>query len=392
LAGQVQTEGRESMRATQNGLSIDLASQSMTSRAMKSISKTAGIKDIAKTLGISIGTVDRALHERAGVSPKTKARVLQMAEQLGYKPNLAAQALKLNRRIEIAVVLPKQISHFFDPLRAGIRSAAEATVGLHVKLNFHEYPRLGQGDFELLEARLKDNCDGIIFTPGNPRKLDPIIHRLTQQGVAMFCVSSDAPGSGRIGLVSAHAYTSGALAAELLAHKLYRKAHVATITGELTTLDHAEKLRGFAATLAMLAPHLTLLPALESHERPKEAYRQTVALLEGDTKPQGLYISTANSIPVLKAIEEHGLLGKIQVVTTDLFPELVSLIETGQILATLYQRPHTQGKVAFERLIAYLLDDKKVSPIISLAPHIIFRSNLALFTDRLDDIVDSAPS
>jgi len=99
---------------------------------MKTTSKTAGIKDIAKALGISIGTVDRVLHERTGVSLKTKARVQQMAEQLGYKPNLAAQALKLNRRIEIAVVLPKQISHFFDPLRSGIRAAAAATVGLHV--------------------------------------------------------------------------------------------------------------------------------------------------------------------------------------------------------------------------------------------------------------------
>jgi LacI family transcriptional regulator len=359
---------------------------------MNSTPKSAGIKDIARTLGISIGTVDRVLHNRTGVSLKTKARVLETAEKLGYKPNLAAQALKLNRTIEIAVVLPRQISHFFDPLRAGIRSAAEATVGMHVKVTFHEYPRLGQGDLELLESRLKEKCDGIIFTPGNPRKLDPIINRLTAHGTAMLCVASDAPSSGRIGLVSAHAYTSGALAAELLAHKLARKGHVATITGELTTLDHADKLRGFAATLAMLAPHLSLLPAIESHERPKEAYRQTIALLHGETKPQGLYISTANSIPVLQALEEEGVLGKIQVVTTDLFQELVPLIETGKILATLYQRPFTQGKVAFESLIAYLLEEKKTSPIIRLAPHIIFRSNLPLFTDRLDDLTDTSQS
>ena len=375
-----------------NRRNMGLALLATTSDPMNNTPKTAGIKDIAKALGISIGTVDRALHERTGVSLKTKAGVLQMAEQLGYKPNLAAQALKLNRRIEIAVVLPKQISHFFDPLRAGIRSAVDATVGMHVKVTFHEYPRMGQGDLELLEARLKDRCDGIIFTPGNPRKLEPVIRRLTAQGTAMLCVASDAPSSARIGLVSAHAYTSGALAAELLAIKLARKTHVATITGELTTLDHAEKLRGFAATLAMLAPHLNLLPAIESHERPKEAYRQTIALLHGETKPQGLYISTANSIPVLRALEEEDLLGKIQVVTTDLFQELVPLIETGKILATLYQRPFTQGKVAFESLITYLLEEKKTSPMIRLAPHIIFRSNLPLFTDRLDDITDSEGS
>jgi LacI family transcriptional regulator len=355
---------------------------------MKNSSKASGIKDIAQALRISIGTVDRALHGRTGVSLKTKARVLQMAEKLGYKPNLAAQALKLNRRIEIAIVLPKHISHFFDPLRAGIQAAADATVGLHVKVTFLEYMRLGQGDAELLESTLKGKYDGIIFTPGNPRILDPIIHRLTAQGSAMLCVATDAPGSDRIGFVSAHAYTSGALAAELLAHKLNRKAHVATITGELTTLDHAEKLRGFAATLAMLAPHLSLLPVVESHERPKEAYRQTLALLRGDITPQGLYISTANSMPVLQALEEEGLLGKIQVVATDLFAELVPLIESGKVLATIYQRPFTQGKVAFESLISYLIEEKKVFPMVRLAPHIIFRSNLPLFTNRLDDLVD----
>jgi LacI family transcriptional regulator len=355
-------------------------------------SKTAGIKDIANALGISIGTVDRALHGREGVSLKTKARVLQMAEKLGYKPNLAAVALKLNRRLEIGVVLPKEISHFFDPLRAGIQAAADATVGLHVKVTFYEYPRLGEGDADLLEARLKERYDGIIFTPGNPRKLDTIIQRLTAHGTAMLCVASDAPGSRRIGLVSSHAYSSGALAAELLSHKLSRKAHVATITGELTTLDHAEKLRGFAATLAMLAPHLSLLPVVESHERPKEAYRQTIALLHGDTKPQGLYISTANSLPVLRALEEEDMLGKIQVITTDLFQQLVPMIETGKILATLYQRPYTQGKIAFESLITHLLEERKTSPMIRLAPHIIFRSNLPLFTDRLDGLADPGRS
>jgi len=41
---------------------------------MDTKSTTAGIKDIARALGISIGTVDRALHGRAGVSKTTQAR------------------------------------------------------------------------------------------------------------------------------------------------------------------------------------------------------------------------------------------------------------------------------------------------------------------------------
>ena len=45
-----------------------------------------GIKDIARALGVSTGTVDRALHGKPEVSAATRARVLGMAESLGYRP------------------------------------------------------------------------------------------------------------------------------------------------------------------------------------------------------------------------------------------------------------------------------------------------------------------
>jgi LacI family transcriptional regulator len=208
----------------------------------------------------------------------------------------------------------------------------------------------------------------------------------------MFCMASDAPDSGRIGCVTVDAYTSGALAAELLSHKLQAPSRVATITGELATFDHAEKLRGFAASLAMLAPHLTLLPVVETHESPEDAYRQTVALLRSKMRPDAIYVSTANSLPVLRALEENKLLGRVQVITTDLFHELVPLLESGKVLATLYQRPEAQGKLAFESLIAHLMDKNKPVRTHRFAPHIILRSNLSLFVNRLIPATATAAS
>ena len=222
--------------------------------------KSAGIRDIAEALGTSIGTVDRALHDRSGVSARTRARVLRMAERLGYKPNVAARSLRLNRNVRIAAVLPREIAAFFDPLRAGIQAAANDSVGLQLTLDFIDYPRLGSGDVAALERAASKKYDGILFTPGRPRELAGVIRRIVGQGIPMLCVASDAPDTGRISSVSVDAYTSGALAAELLSLKLQSSSRVATVTGDLATFDHAEKLRGFAATLAMLAPHLTLLP------------------------------------------------------------------------------------------------------------------------------------
>jgi LacI family transcriptional regulator len=347
--------------------------------------KSVGIKEIAAAAGISIGTVDRALHNRDGVNPKTRTKVLKIAEKLGYRPNLAARSLKLNRRLRIAAHLPQQIASFFDPLREGIREAAASLHGVTVDLTIRTYPHMGEGDLKLLEEDLTKDYDGLLITPGNPTRLEPAIRRFTERGTTVVCVASDAPRTNRLASISADAATSGSIAAELLGMVLPAEGPVAIITGDLNTFDHGEKLRGFAATLATMAPHLTLMPAIESHESPHEAYRAAQELLRRRTKPIGIYINTANSIPVLRAIDEAGLWGKLKLVTTDLFSELVPLLESGKIVATLYQRPFTQGKLAFETLCRYLIDGAEPDAITRLAPHIILHSNLHLFLGRLSE-------
>ena len=351
--------------------------------------KPPSIKDIAEALGVSIGTVDRALHGRTDVSPTTRARVLKKAEQIGYQPNIAARSLKLNRRLRIGVYLPREIASFFDPLRSGVRAAASAPTGVNVELVFRTFPRLDEGDLALFTADADQKFDGIIVAPGNPDHIGSTLNALARRKIPVICVASDAPRSERLASVTADAHASGAIAAEIFSRTIQKTGHLATITGELTTLDHVEKVRGFAANLAVFAPNLSLLPAIESHEQPKLAYRQTIALLSRKPYPLGIYISTANSIPVLRALEEKNLLGKIQVITTDLFPELIPYIESGKILATLYQRPFTQGKTALELLFRYLIDGVTPATLARFAPHIILRSNLALFASYLGDLGDA---
>lgn len=343
----------------------------------------AGIKEIAKALGISIGTVDRALHNRAGISPNTRAQVLKMADRLNYKPNVVARSLKLNRHLRVGVRLPREIAAFFDPLREGIRTAAERMVGVNIDLDFRDYPHIGKGDVELLEADMGRHYDGMILTPGDPSRFDPLIRSFTAHGIPVVCVASDAPRSGRVAAVTVDAAISGGIAAELFARTLPKPGAVAIVTGDLSTKDHADKLKGFAATLATIAPHLSLLPAIETHDSPQDARRKTVALLERKPRPAAIYISTANSLPVLRALDDQGALDQILVVATDLFSELVPFLESGKILAALYQRPAAQGRAAAEALVHYVLEGAAPNPVTRFAPHIVLRSNLPLFLDRV---------
>ena len=102
---------------------------------------------------------------------------------------------------------------------------------------------MGRGDVELLEADFARHYDGLILTPGDPAKFDPLIRKLTAQGIPVVCVASEAPHSGQLASISIDAATSGGIAAELFARTLQRPANVAVITGDLKTRDHAEKLK-----------------------------------------------------------------------------------------------------------------------------------------------------
>jgi LacI family transcriptional regulator len=352
---------------------------------MSERTKPAGIKEIAQALKISIGTVDRALHSRPGVSPKTRDLVLKMAEKLKYSPNIAARSLKLNRHLKIGIFLPEQITFFFDALRNGIRSAAETESGAAIDLNFFAYPRLGQGDVEAMEKANWQQFDGIIVAPGNPVAFGDISTLAQKIHKPLVFVATDAPRLHRIASIAVDASVSGGVAADLLGRFIRTPGTVATVTGDLRVQDHADKLRGFAATLATLSPHLTLLPIIESHESPKDAYDATIKLVKSHKDLTGIYISTANSLPVIRALEAQGRLGQTAVITTDLFPELVELIEDGRVAASLYQRPLSQGRLAFEVLSTYLDTGSIPQPITRLAPHIVLRSNLSLFMGSVSE-------
>jgi LacI family transcriptional regulator len=341
-----------------------------------------GIKDIARQLGISTGTVDRALNGKPEVSAATRAKVLRLAEQLGYTPNLAARYLQSRRQTRISVHLPHRIALFWDALRDGIREAAAPFApALHVE--FKTYPSLGEGDIPLLEQALEQGTDGLIIAPGNPAALAPYLREAAKRDIPVVCVVTDAPDSPRLASVSADPYTVGAVAGELLGRFLPGGGQVGFVTGWLATQDHADKLRGFVSSLSTTSPWLALGPIVEAHEDEREAHRRTREMLRANPGLKGLYISTVNSLPVLKAAEQENRLAGLTVVTTDLFPELVEWIRSGKVAATVYQRPLTQGRVALQTLYQHLQHRRRPTANQRVVPYLVMRTNLDLVLERL---------
>lgn len=84
------------------------------------------IKDVAAVVGLSPSTVSRAFGRPDKVDEMTRRRIIAAADELGYRPNLAARALNTGRTQCLGVILPDLENPFFAGVLKGIESAGDA--------------------------------------------------------------------------------------------------------------------------------------------------------------------------------------------------------------------------------------------------------------------------
>ncbi len=84
------------------------------------------MKEIAKKLGVSVSTISRALQDSPELHPETKRKIVEMAKEMNYQPNLLAQSLRISRTKTLGVIVPEITSHFFGSCVSGIQDTANS--------------------------------------------------------------------------------------------------------------------------------------------------------------------------------------------------------------------------------------------------------------------------
>jgi len=362
--------------------------------ALEMKNERRGIHQIAELANVSIGTVDRALHGRNGIRESTRHRILQIAAQIGYTPNLAARALSASKTgVRIGVCVPREIRFFYDQLWSGVLDEARRVAQLGVQLVYRPVPRLGVDETEAFKELVESGVNGIILTAGDPEGLKPLIDSAEANGIRVVCVSTDAPGSRRSTVICVEPWLNGCLAGELMGKFVAPGSKVAVVAGMLSTEDHRRKTDGFSDAFPRHCPGGKIVRVVEGHEDEDESFQKTFDLLGSVPGLVGLYVNTVNCLPVCRALAAHGLAGKVKLITTDLFAEMAAYFRKDIITASIYQQPHRQGQLAVRHMADHLTTKMPFPPTVHLSPGVVMSSNLNLFREmRTPDFIfdDSA--
>jgi LacI family repressor for deo operon, udp, cdd, tsx, nupC, and nupG len=146
------------------------------------------LKDIAEQLNVSAMTVSKALRDAKDIAPETRARVRQLAEQLGYVPDIAAQGLRNRKSYLLGLVIPSVANPIFGRMVSAIEERAEAARYGVLLAQTHNY---AEREDAALRRLLERRVDGVLVWPVvRQNSVSPGFQRLKVRGTPTLLLGS----------------------------------------------------------------------------------------------------------------------------------------------------------------------------------------------------------
>ncbi len=328
----------------------------------------AGLKDVARMVGVSISTISRALHRPEMVDAETRERVNVAVSALGYVPQGVGRALVSRRTYSIGAVIP----------RIGISAFAQTVEALRYGLGKANYTLLlaqppinEQSDLRPLRRLIERGVDGIVLL-GNDCP-PPWLEIIEKNGLPVTTIWADASDASP-GAIGFDNHAAGQQAAEHLLQLGHRE--FALISGHLVPNQRSrQRYQGLLETIAAGGGQLPRELIVEADYGFADGYQAALHLL-GKQRPFSALICGNDylALGAMAGLRERGLC----------IPQDVSVIGFNDSeFAAFVEPPLTTirfpsveiGTVAAETLIAAIEQHDAMPPAQMLPTTLVQRSS-----------------
>jgi LacI family transcriptional regulator len=307
------------------------------------------IKDIARKVGVSVSTVSYALNDGPKpVAADLKARIMDAATELEYRPNRLARKMARRRTDIIGIV---HTIHDFDFLRNSV--IVEVLVGISNEarrngqdvLFYTHPPHLQTANSHIYSD---GQTDGLIFI--FPDEMDATLREVRSQGIPTVVIEGEAP-DGTIAIESDNR-TGVKLAVQHLVELGHRD--IAHVHGSLRLADAQIRLQTFQEAMREHGCRVRPEWLVDGDYTRDAGYRATQRILANRVKPTAIFAANDHSATgVMQAVRDAGLRipTDISVIGYDDTPDA---IQSQPQLTTIRQPLSEMGQAATQALIQLL--------------------------------------
>lgn len=260
------------------------------------------IKDIAKILGISKSTVSRALSEHSDVNSETRKKILEIAQQLNYQPNMLALNLKQQRTNILGVIIPETVNRFFAKAIAGVQKVA-TLAGYNVMICQSDESYATERNN--LATLIASHVDGVLISVSGETETTEHFDVLLQRQIPIVFFDRICEGLNTSQVYTDNYEISFKGTEHLIAQGCKQIAYVA---GPQNLYNSHNRLRGYVE--AMKKNNLPIREdyIIQSHFRSQAVAQYTAQLLNLPQRPDAVFaINDHAAIEMMHVIKKNGL-------------------------------------------------------------------------------------
>lgn len=347
------------------------------------LGKNIRIKDIAKLAGVSVGTVDRVIHNRGRVSQEALKKVTSVMEQIDYKPNLIARTLGSNKNYRIAAIIPNpQQDPYWSQSNLGILQAQSEWTQYGINIDLHVFDLFNKDSFYITaEEAIATKPDGLIIAPIFYHEALPVFELLKKDQIPYVLFNTNIPEATPLSFIGQNLFQSGKVAAQLLHFGQQDSGTFAVLHIDEDIHDSLhllEKEKGFREYFSSNGKAKYDIVAFNINPNDSSFEQQLSALINNE-KLKGIFVSTSKGVGVAaNFLEKHGK-KHIRLIGYDLLDENLRHLKAGTIDFLIHQNPKRQAFLSISHLVNHLMF-KKSSPQQELFPlEVITEQNLGSY-------------
>lgn len=334
---------------------------------MNKLPERIRIKDIARLADVSVGTVDRVLHGRSGVSKSSRERVEEVLKELNYQPNMYASALASNKKYTFACLLPQyQEGGYWSAVENGIARAIADFSDFHITLTTFYYDQYDSQSFvEVSKKLLAEEPDGVLLAPTTPETTTQLTASLKEREIPYVFIDSNIKELQPLAFFGQNSIQTGYFSARM-AMMLAQNAPEIVIFrqlyhGRLGSNQQVNRENGFRQYMSEHFPTSRIIELNFYAKRPDE----DEAILQRffQENPQVKCGITFNSkVHIIgEYLTKHNMTD-FKLVGYDLTEQNVACLKNDSVDFLIAQQPTLQGYSAIESLCNHLILKKEVKP------------------------------
>jgi LacI family transcriptional regulator len=347
--------------------------------------KKARIKDIAKLAGVSIGTVDRVLHDRGEVSEKTRVKVQKILKETNYSPNVMAQVLKSRKRFHLVSLLPESTedNSFWKKHSLGMIRAIEELDPFPVILSQVTFDLQSEDDFQKKTSIVLNlNPDGVLLAPIFKSESIAFCSRLHKEQIPFIFIDGFIEDTDFLAYIGEDIFQSGRVAGQLIDMVTPENSDilVVTIARNIQNVHHlSNRTQGFLSYFQKSGSNkgkkININIPEPSAETVKKAFDRAFREYPGIGS---IFITGSRSYLIAMYLEKKGL-KSINLIGYDLLDLNVKYLKSGITRFLIGQRPEEQTYKGIKKLFEFLSLHKIPDKIEYLPVDIVTSENVNFF-------------